>query len=273
MTDRRPASASFFRYWLVNDFLHPRRSPVCTTLSPPDGEVMISRRSANLIGLLMARQIFQNSIILSPSALNYTTNQCSQFINCGHRFLIQTRIQNNITANIPRASYGRATVTFTVFPRTRDGRHTGLPTDTWRRTDYGLHTDLQRAIHGHTTDKLRSWFGRATDFTRAWNGRATVWVESWKLDFGLLEAAGGRNRHASVIPQSGLYGIIATSDFTAIRPSAGGAKMTLQEPVAGLKRLRRRTVPRPEFATSFSEKCCLGQCSCGSREKSAIIFM
>ena len=36
-----------------------------------------------------------------------------------------------------------------------------------RRTDYGLHTDLQRAIHGHTTDKLRSWFGRATDFTRA----------------------------------------------------------------------------------------------------------
>ena len=38
------------------------------------------------------------------------------------------------------------------------------------------------------------------------NGRATIRVESWKLDFGLLEAAleaaDGRNRHASVIPQS-----------------------------------------------------------------------
>ena len=35
------------------------------------------------------------------------------------------------------------------------------------------------------------------------HGRTTIRVESWKLDSRLLEAAGGRNRHASVLPQNG----------------------------------------------------------------------
>ena len=59
----------------------------------------------------------------------------------------------------------------------------------------GRDTDFTRAIHGRATDKIRTEQGLK-------NGRATIRVESWKLDFGLLDAAGGRNRHASVIPQT-----------------------------------------------------------------------
>ena len=79
----------------------------------------------------------------------------------------------------------------------------GQATDT-KRAANGLLTDGLRAIHGRATDFTRAIHGRdhglKTDETRTRNGRTTIRVESWKLDSRLLEAAGGQNRHASVIP-------------------------------------------------------------------------
>ena len=51
-----------------------------------------------------------------------------------------------------------------------------------------LASDAQGTSHGLRTDEPRTKYGRTT-----------VRGESWKLDSGLLEAAGGRNRHASVM--------------------------------------------------------------------------
>ena len=79
------------------------------------------------------------------------------------------------------------------------------------RTGHGQDTDGTRTQNGRHTDKLRSYHGLKTDGPRASNGQetdgtrtdggalgeralprtCTIRVESWKLDFGLLEAAGG----------------------------------------------------------------------------------
>ena len=94
-------------------------------------------------------------------------NQCSLFINYGHRFLGHTRIYNGITAHNQRASDSHPTDKlrscpehFTDGSRTENGDPNGQTTDR-----YGLATDSRsahtRARNGLKTDEP-SWGDRPT---------------------------------------------------------------------------------------------------------------
>ena len=93
-------------------------------------------------------------------------NQCSWFINYGHRFLVHTWIYNGITAHNQRASDGPPTEKlrscpehFTDGSRTENGGPNGQTTDR-----YGLATD-SRSAHTRTWNGLKMDSGHARRVT------------------------------------------------------------------------------------------------------------